>query len=138
MVENRIAQTVSAKMRLLRRTNSPRAQRRVQNGFFGESIGRLWRVHFLSRKSGLENFGVLPCFSDADRFAVFRRVHPCLDVNVCSVPSKDDEVETQIFALGNLVPVRGAVSWQSVCELQGETSSAQNLKSEAALIQESS
>ena len=120
------------------------------------------------------------CISDADRFAVFREVHPCLrglqmggvkttikggvsvclrlstfacvclrfrlcvclrlsvfvcvcshllappllrpplrdtdslHGSVCSGPHQYDKIATQIFVLGDLVPVRGAVAWQSI------------------------
>ena len=83
---------------------------------FGESIGRFWRVHFLSGK--IENCGFLPCISDADRFAVFRGVHPCLHVSVFLFQIKMTKLKHKSFVLGNLVPVRGAAPWHSVCELQ--------------------
>ena len=51
-----------------------------------------WRVHLLSGKNVQETCGSLPCISDADRFAVFRGVHPCFRGSVCSVPNKHDTI----------------------------------------------
>ena len=141
-LENRISQTVSPKMRSFHKTDSPRAKRRVHCTPFGESIGRFWRVFSLSQEAcprkiadscpaSLTQIASL-CFEES--ILVF------IGVCVCSVPNEYDEVETHIFILGNLVPVQGAVSWQSVCELQGdvfcsETSNTQNLESQVAFIQ---
>ena len=112
---------ISPMMRFFCKTDRPRAKRRVHYGPFGESIGKFWRVHFLSGRIVQKICGFLPPASltqSADRFAVFRGVHPRLHGSVCSVPNKNDQVETHLFGLGNLLPVRGAVSWQSVCEFQ--------------------
>ena len=50
---------------------------------FGESIGRFWRVHFLSGKIVQENCGFPPCIYNADRLVVFRGLHPCLHGSAC-------------------------------------------------------
>ena len=63
-MESRISQTVFPEMRCFRRTDSPRAKRRVHYSPFGESIGRFWKVRFLSGKIFQENIGFLPCISD--------------------------------------------------------------------------
>ena len=108
--------------------DSPRAKRRVHYGPFGQSIGRLWRVHFLSGNIVQEHCGFLPCISDADHLAVFRGVHLCLHGSVYSASKNFEKLKHRFFVFGNLVSVRGAVSWQSVCELQRETRSTQNLE----------
>ena len=67
----------SPKMCFFRRTDSPRAKWRVHYAF--------WKVHwqvlestFLVRKECPRKLRVPPSISDADRFVVFRGVHPCL------------------------------------------------------------
>ena len=91
----------------------------------GESITAFWRVHwqvlestFLVRKDCPRNLRVPPCISDADRFAVFRGVHSCLHGSACVLFQINmRKRKHRFFVLCNLVPIRGAVSWQSVCEL---------------------
>ena len=92
----------------------------------GESITAFWRAHWqvlqstlLVRKDCQKNCGFLPCISNADRFAVFRGVHLCLHGRARVLfQIKMIKLKHSVLVLGNFVPIRGAMYWQSVCELQ--------------------
>ena len=92
----------------------------------GESITVFWKVHwqvlestYLVGKDCPRKLRVPPCISDADRFAVFRGVHSCLHGSAYNMfQTNMRKLKHRSFVFGNLVPIRWAVSWQSVCELQ--------------------
>ena len=91
-LESKTSQTVSPQMRFFRKTDSPRAKRRVHHGLL-ESPLQVLRVHFLSARIVQKIADSCP----ADGFVVFQGAHPCLHRSVCSVPNRYNKVETHIF-----------------------------------------
>ena len=108
---------VFSKSVIFRRTDSPLAKRRVHYGVLESPLAGFGEC--TSSGSCPRKLRVPPCISDADRFAVFRGVNPCLHGSTCVLFQINMiKLKHRSFVLGKLVPIIGAVSWQSVCELQ--------------------
>ena len=110
---------IFSEMRSFRRTDSPRAKRRVHYGFlesplagFGEYTSRPERLSKKIADSCLASLTQIafPCFEES--ILVFMGGPRVL------FQIKIIKLKHRVLVLSNFVPIRGAVYWPSVCELQ--------------------
>ena len=115
----------------------------------GESITAFWRVHWQVLESTLLVRKDSPRqIADSCLASLTQIASLCFEESILVFMGgprvlfqiKMIKLKHRVLVLGNIVPIRGAVYWQSVCELQrvvvdSETSSTKSLESQVALIQ---